>query len=210
MTTKQRFFWLALLLELIFLLQYAWVTVTSHFPMQLVTLVSFLTAGLHWRNRWTNSVNWHTWRSGGSVQCDSIFLLKPPKLSFPQVILDKIQRVISARLIFKVPRSARVTPFLYDLHWLPISRWIQNKIDLICFHIVSDTALLYLSELLHLYSPSRSLRSAADTRIFRAPTMGRKALGEGGGGGEIFSLHRTCALELPSFLCQAFVFTLFF
>ena len=30
-----------------------------------------------------NSVNLHTWRSGGSVQSDSIFLLKPPKLSFP-------------------------------------------------------------------------------------------------------------------------------
>ena len=146
--------------------------------MQLVTLVSFLTAGLHWRNRWTNSVNLHTWRWGGSVQCDSIFLLKPPKLSFPQVILDKIQRLSSARLIFKVPRSARITPFLYDLHWLPIIRRIKNKIAHICFHIVSGTALLYLSELLHLYSPSRSLRSAADTRIFRVPRMGRRALGE--------------------------------
>ena len=87
----------------------------------------------------------------------------------PQVLLDKIQRVInrSARLIFKVPKSAHITPFLYDLYWLPISSRIQYKIALICFHIVSGTAPTYLSELLHLYSPSRSLRSAADTRIFR-------------------------------------------
>ena len=96
----------------------------------------------------------------------------------PQVLLDKIQRVISARLIFKVPKSARITPFLYDLHWLPISRRIQYKIALIYFHIVSGTAPLYLSELLHLHSPSRSLRSAADTRIFRVPRMGRRTLGE--------------------------------
>ena len=73
--------WLVLLTKI--LLHYVWVTVTSHFPMQLVTLVSFLTASLHWRNRWTNSVNLPTWRSGGSVQSDTIFLLKTPTLSFP-------------------------------------------------------------------------------------------------------------------------------
>ena len=141
------------------------------------------------------------------VQSDTIFLLKPPKLSFPlmfspglitvvsslvlsklalglagspQVLLDAIQRVIncSARLIFKVPKSAHITPFRYDLHWLPISSRIQYKIALVCFHIVSGTAPPYLSELLHLYSPSRSLRSAADTRIFRVPRMGRRTLGE--------------------------------
>ena len=33
----------------------------------------------------TNSVNLHTWRSDGSVQSDSIFLFKPPKLSFPHL-----------------------------------------------------------------------------------------------------------------------------
>ena len=38
---------------------------------------------------------------------------------------------------------------------------MQCKITLICFHIVSGTAPPYLSELLHLYSPSRCLRSAA-------------------------------------------------
>ena len=98
----------------------------------------------------------------------------------PQVLLDKIQRVIncSGRLIFKVPKSAHISPFLYDLHWFPISSRIHYKIALICFHVVSGTAPPYLSELLHLYSPSRSLRSAADTRIFRVPRMGRRTLGE--------------------------------
>ena len=127
--------------------------------------------------------------------------------SSPEVLLDKIQRVISysARLIFKVLKATHITPFLYDLHWLPISSRIQYKIALICFHIVSGTAPPDLSELLHLYSPSRSLRSAADTRIFRVPRMGRMTPG-----GEILSIHWTSALELPSSLCQAFVFTLFF
>ena len=84
----------------------------------------------------------------------------------------------STRLIFKVPKSAHITPFLYYLHWLPISSRIQYKIALICFHIVSGTAPPYLSELLHLCSPSRCPCSAADTRIFRVPRMGRRTMGE--------------------------------
>ena len=97
----------------------------------------------------------------------------------PQVLLDKIQRVIncSTRFIFKVPKFAHITPFLYDLHWLPISSRIQYKIVLICFHIASCKASPYLSELLHLYSP-RPFRSAADTRMFRVPRVGRRTLGE--------------------------------
>ena len=98
----------------------------------------------------------------------------------PQVLLDKIQRVIncSARLIYKASKSAHITPLLFDLHWLPISSRIQYKIALTCFHIISGTAPPYLSELLHLYSPSRSLRSASDTRIFRVPRVWSGTVGE--------------------------------
>ena len=60
----------------------------------------------------------------------------------PQVRLDKIQRVIncSARFIYKASKSAHITPLLFDLNWLPISSWIQYKIALTCFHIISGTA----------------------------------------------------------------------
>ena len=59
-----------------------------------------------------------------------------------QVLLDEIQIVIncSARLIYKTPKSAHITPLLFDLHLLPISSRIQYKIALICFHIVCGTA----------------------------------------------------------------------
>ena len=87
--------------------------------------------------------------------------------SSPEVLLDKIQRVIScsARLIFKVLRSAHVTPFLYAAHWLPISSRIQYKIALICFHIVSCTAPPHLScltstLLLALFAQPRILASS--------------------------------------------------
>ena len=97
----------------------------------------------------------------------------------PQVLLDKIQTAsnCSAGLIFKAPKSAHITPLLYDLHWLPISSLIQYKIALISFNVVSAPAPPYLSELFRLYSP-RSLRSASDTRIFRVPRMGRRTLWE--------------------------------
>jgi len=50
----------------------------------------------------------------------------------PRVLLDQIQRVIScsARLVYKAPKSAHITPLLFDLHWLPISSRIQYKIAL--------------------------------------------------------------------------------
>ena len=81
----------------------------------------------------------------------------------PQVLLDKLQRVIncSARLICKILYLP--TSLLYEIHLPPISSQIQCKIFLICFHVVSGTGPPYLSELLHPYSPSRSLRSFEDT-----------------------------------------------
>ena len=68
--------------------------------------------------------------------------------------------------------------FLDDLHWLQISSQIQYKLAVIYFHTVSGTAPPYLSELLHLCSPSLSLCSAVDTRIFGIPRMGRRTLGK--------------------------------
>ena len=86
----------------------------------------------------------------------------------PQVLLDKIQRVIncSTRISYEASKPAHITPLLFELHWLPISSRIQYK------------APPYLSELLHLYSPSRSLRSASDTRIFRVPRVCSRSLGK--------------------------------
>ena len=157
-----------------------------------------------------------TWRSGGSVKLDSIFRLKPPKLSLS--LLNSLALIIvmlsllallrflipinySARLICKAPKSSHITPLLCDLHWLPISSQIQYKIALICFHIVSGTAPPHFFWLLNL-----------TLLLVLAQILGYFVfLGwAGGAGGEILSIHRSCDLELSSSLCQAFIFTLFF
>jgi len=43
-----------------------------------------------------------------------------------------------------------------------------------CYDAVSETAPPYLSDLLHLYIPSRPLRSSADTRTFWIPKKNKK------------------------------------
>ena len=64
-------------------------------------------------------------------------------LAGSQVLLDKIQRVIScsARLLFQTPKSAHFTPLLYGLHWQPDS--IQNSSRLLphCFWYSSSIPL---------------------------------------------------------------------
>ena len=84
----------------------------------------------------------------------------------------------------------------------------QRKILQTSLHIVSGTAP-YLSELLHLYSPSCSLTlcSASDTWSFHGTRMGRRTHGE-----RSFQYIgiRYCHLELSSLFCQACLFTLIF
>ena len=144
-----------------------------------------------------NSVNWFTWRSGISVQSDSILLVKPTELLFPLLLtlsliiamlsllavlrFSSIKcRVIncSACLIYKAPNSSHITPLIFSLCWLPISNWIQYKVALVCIHIVSGTVSPYPSDLLHLYSTSHSLRSASDIQVFHGLRVCRKTLGE--------------------------------
>ena len=99
--------------------------------------------------------------------CNS-FLSGCPKYLYSE--LQKVQ-TNAARLIFRTTRSAHVTPMPHFLHWLPIEQRIEYKLSLLCFKIISHQAPVYLSELLHLYTPSRQLRSSTDTRVFSLITL---------------------------------------
>ena len=54
---------------------------------------------------------------------------------------------------------------LLSLHWLPVDQRIEYKLSLLCFKIISHQASTYLSELLHLYTPSWQLLSCADNLV---------------------------------------------
>ena len=51
------------------------------------------------------------------------------------------------------------------MHWLPISERIKCNVACMCFSAISGSGPAYLSELLHVYTPSHTLRSSSDTRM---------------------------------------------
>ena len=66
--------------------------------------------------------------------------------------LCKLQRVqnAAARLVFRAPKFCHTSPFLFELHWLPIKSRIDFKVILITFKAIHGFALntyliLYLS-----------------------------------------------------------------
>ena len=78
--------------------------------------------------------------------------------------LQQIQN-FAARLVLLASRHHHATPLLEKLHWLPISERIKYKVACMCFSAINGSGPAYLSELLHVYTPSRTLRSSSDTRM---------------------------------------------
>ena len=77
--------------------------------------------------------------------------------------LQKIQKFVT-RLVLLAPRHQHSVPFLEKLHWFPISERIKYKVACMCFSaLLNGSGPVYLSELLHVYTPSRTLRSSSDT-----------------------------------------------
>ena len=82
-----------------------------------------------------------------------------------------------ARLVLLAPRHHHSKPLLEKLHWLPISQRIKYKVACMCFSAISGSGPAYLSELLHVYTPSRILRSSSDTRMLEIQQYKRKTHG---------------------------------
>ncbi len=83
----------------------------------------------------------------------------------------------SARLLLKCRKHEHITPILRSLHWLPVHQRIDFKILLFVYKSLHNLAPVYLSELLHLYTPSRSLRSC-DQALLVVPHVRLKRRGE--------------------------------
>ena len=65
---------------------------------------------------------------------------------------------VAARLLTGTRKYSHISPILSSLHWLPIYHRIHFKIILFAFEGLNGLAPLYISELLHHYRPTRSLR----------------------------------------------------
>ena len=90
--------------------------------------------------------------------------------------LKKIQN-FAARLVLLAPCHHRLTPLLEKLHWLPISERIKYKITCICFNTISGCGPACFSELLHVYTPFRTLHPSSDTRMLEIQQYKRRSHG---------------------------------
>ena len=93
--------------------------------------------------------------------CNCLLMGTPNSVIQP---LQKIQN-FAARLALLAPRHHHSTPLLEKLHWLPISEYIKCNVACMCFSATSGSGPAYLSELLHVYTLSRTLCSSSDTHM---------------------------------------------
>ena len=79
----------------------------------------------------------------------------------PDTELMKLQRIqnTAARLVTKSKKNDSISSILNDLHWLPVRKRIEFKIQLLTYKSLNNAGPEYLSDLLEEYEPPRTLRS---------------------------------------------------
>lgn len=77
--------------------------------------------------------------------------------------LRKLQRVqnTAARIVTRRNKRDSISAILRQLHWLPVQQRVMFKVLCITFKCLNGSAPVYLSDLVQMYSPSRSLRSSS-------------------------------------------------
>jgi len=93
--------------------------------------------------------------------------------------LHKLQRVQNTLAEIVLNNSAITSATaLHQLHWLPIKQRIHFKIAALTYRILQTGSPAYLSPLINLNTPSRTLRSASHNFLyvpFTNTAVGRKA-----------------------------------
>ena len=73
------------------------------------------------------------------------------------------------RLITRTSHRIHITPALTDLHWLPIQYRIQFKIPVLVYKALQGYSPVYIRNLLHVYTPTRNVRSQNNVTVFVVP-----------------------------------------
>jgi len=94
----------------------------------------------------------------------------------PKYLTERLQRVqnSAARLVLKAKKRDHITPLLRSLHWLPVQARIQYKVLSHCHNFFMNSAPAYISDLLTIYCPTRTLRSSSDSRMLSVPKVRRQ------------------------------------
>ena len=97
----------------------------------------------------------------------------------PATTISRLQRVqnSAARLLTGTKRSEHIQPILAGLHWLPVQSRIIFKLLSLTYKALNNMAPSYLSDMLTLHEPSRSLQSV-DTIQLKVPKSHLKSWGD--------------------------------
>ena len=97
----------------------------------------------------------------------------------PKQLLHRLQKIQNhaARIVTKTRRRDHITPVLAGLHWLPVEKRVEFKILLVTFKALHGLAPGYISDLIRLYEPARSLRSL-DLQFLHKPRSRTKTYGD--------------------------------
>ena len=97
----------------------------------------------------------------------------------PDHDIRKVQMVqnTAARLVLRVSRREHITPSLEKLHWLPVQQRAIYKILLLAYKALNGMAPEFISNLVHLYAPTRALRSSSQYRLI-VPSSATKFYGD--------------------------------
>ena len=92
----------------------------------------------------------------------------------PRYLLKKLQSIINraARVVFGLPPRTPTTPYLMQLHWLPVTARIEFKLCLLAYKALKFGEPKYLVELLT--PQSRDILSDSDPHLLSEP----RAVGE--------------------------------
>ena len=86
----------------------------------------------------------------------------------------------AARVLSRSPSFEHISPVLQQLHWLPVKYRVEFKILLLTYKALHNLAPQYLTQLLHVYTPSHALRSSSSISLvvpqIRLTTMGARSL----------------------------------
>ena len=78
----------------------------------------------------------------------------------PQCLLARVQRCqnVAARIVTCRKQTCHITPVRVprELHWLPVTHRVQFKILLHVYRALNDIAPAYITDIVHLYQPSRT------------------------------------------------------
>ena len=93
--------------------------------------------------------------------------------NMPSCLIQKIQRVqnAAARLVSGTSKYSRITPILFDLHWLPVIYRIHFKILILTFKAIHGTAPAYLQEMVKRKEQGRYSLRSTDGLILDTPTF---------------------------------------